>query len=136
MKFSEYIKGVKRSESPNFGPLNVRILHGVIGCCTESGELLDAIKKSAFYNRELDRTNIEEELGDLLWYIALIIDECDFDFETILEKNIRKLRVRYPEQFSDERAANRDLNKEIEAFETEEEDNCEYCHGMGCEFCL
>jgi NTP pyrophosphatase (non-canonical NTP hydrolase) len=116
--FEEYIVNVKRSESPSFQNIDPRILHGVIGCCTEAGELLDSVKKSLFYNRQLDLVNVEEELGDLLWYVALIVDACGFNFETILDKNIRKLKVRYPEQFTDNNAENRDLQSERRELET------------------
>jgi NTP pyrophosphatase (non-canonical NTP hydrolase) len=116
--FEEYIVNVKRSESPSFDLIDQRILHGAIGCSTEAGELLDSVKKSLFYNRQLDLVNVEEELGDLLWYMALIVDACGFDFGVILDKNIRKLKIRYPEQFTDTNAENRDLQaerKELEA---------------------
>ena len=70
MNFEEYIVNVKRSESPSFQNVNPRILHGAIGCVTESGELLDSVKKSLFYNRKLDMVNVEEEIGDMLWHTA------------------------------------------------------------------
>jgi NTP pyrophosphatase (non-canonical NTP hydrolase) len=84
----------------------------VIGCCTEAGELLDSVKKSLFYGRELDYINIEEEIGDLFWYVALIMDECQFDLEHVLERNIAKLKIRYPEQFTNAHAENRNLEAE------------------------
>jgi NTP pyrophosphatase (non-canonical NTP hydrolase) len=112
LKFNEYIQSVKRTESPNFNSVNSRILHGVIGCCTEAGELLDSVKKSLFYGRELDYINIEEEIGDLFWYVALIMDECQFDLEHVLERNIAKLKIRYPEQFTNAHAENRNLEAE------------------------
>lgn len=35
-------------------PLMRRLMHGAIGCGTESGELLDAIKKYIWYGKDLD----------------------------------------------------------------------------------
>lgn len=122
MDFNQYIVNVKRSESPSFQNINPRILHGAIGCATESGELLDSVKKSLFYNRKLDIINLEEEIGDLLWYIALIVDACGFDFASILDKNIQKLRVRYPEQFTEEKAEHRNLESERKALEQKPHD--------------
>lgn len=112
MTTDEYIVNVKRTESPNFQPVDSRLLHGAIGCCTEAGELLDAVKKALFYNRRMDETNLKEEVGDLLWYIALVIDSQGWTFEDVMDRNIQKLRIRYPEQFSEQAEQDRDYNKE------------------------
>ena len=88
-----------------------------MGLCTESGELLDQLKKHIFYGEELDLTNIEEEGGDFAWYLAEIINALDVKFIDMLQKNIDKLRVRYPEKFTEEKALNRDLEKEREILE-------------------
>lgn len=97
---------------------DVRILHAIIGISTESGELSDAAKKAMFYGRSLDRVNLIEEVGDLLWYTAIILNECNVDFEDVMERNIAKLRVRFPGKFDPERAANRDLEAERDALES------------------
>ena len=68
MQDKQFIEDAIRTESPNFFQPNVRILHAAIGCVTESGELLDALKKQIFYGRELDVVNVKEEAGDILWY--------------------------------------------------------------------
>jgi NTP pyrophosphatase (non-canonical NTP hydrolase) len=114
----EYIQSVKRSESPHFDAcMNQRILHGAMGVCTEAGEIMDAVKKSLFYNRVLDRANLIEEMGDAFWYLALMADELGVSFEEIWERNINKLKLRYPEQFTPEAAQNRDIAKERTALE-------------------
>ncbi len=126
MNPSDYIRNVLRSESNDFHmhPSHAcsfkkrrRMLHGAIGCCTEAGELLDQAKKVIFYGKKIDETNIEEELGDLLWYIALLCDVFNFKFEDIMEKNIAKLKLRYPEKFTQEKALNRDLDAERKVLE-------------------
>jgi len=116
---NEYIDNVLRSESSTFGNLNERILHGVLGVGTEAGEIQNAVKKSIFYGRQLDKTNLKEEIGDILWYIAILLNECDWTFEDVMERNIAKLRKRYPEQFTDEAANNRDLKGERAVLEDE-----------------
>lgn len=45
--------------------------HAGFGLMTEVGELLDTYKRHSFYGTELDRKNLVEEVGDILWYIAL-----------------------------------------------------------------
>lgn len=111
----DYIKNVKKTESAIFSMVDNRIrrlLHGAMGCSTESGELLDTIKKYLFYGKKIDFVNVKEEIGDLLYYIAIMIDELDTSFEEIMKKNIEKLKARYGEKFSEDKAINRDLNIE------------------------
>ena len=88
-----------------------------MGCVTESGELLDALKKSMFYGRELDVTNLKEEAGDILWYLAILFDELDTDFPTEMTRVINKLKVRFPDKFTEEAANNRNLEAERKTLE-------------------
>ena len=52
-----------------------------------------------------------EEIGDVAWYIAEIAYALNVDLETVLTKNIEKLKKRYPEGFSVERSLNRENEK-------------------------
>lgn len=114
----DYIQQAIRTESLNCNVVgNERLLHAAIGLATESGELLDALKKTIFYGKELDHVNVKEELGDLLWYIAVAMDELGTDFETEMERNIAKLQSRYPEKFTEVHAEERDLVREREILE-------------------
>lgn len=61
--------------------------------------------------------NLKEELGDKLWYAALALDELKSTFEETMEANIKKLRARYPNKFTEEDAINRDLEKERAALD-------------------
>jgi NTP pyrophosphatase (non-canonical NTP hydrolase) len=49
---------------------------------------------------ELDREKLRKELGDVLWYMAMLLDGVDMTFEEVMEANIAKLKARYPEKFS------------------------------------
>lgn len=90
----------------------LRLWHGVTGVQTESGELSDQIKRHVFYGKPLDETNLKEELGDLLWYIALVANVLNMSLAEVMERNLAKLRVRYPEKFTADRALNRDVEAE------------------------
>jgi NTP pyrophosphatase (non-canonical NTP hydrolase) len=90
-----------------------------MGAVTEAAELMDALKKSKIYGRPLDRVNLVEEMGDLTWYLAILADELGVSFEEIWEKNINKLRQRYPEKYSDQQAEERDVAKERKILEGE-----------------
>jgi len=118
MNQSKFIKDAIRTESPNFYQPNPRILHAAIGLVTESGELIDAIKKQTFYGKELDVVNIKEEAGDLLWYLAILFDELGTDFETEMDRVINKLKVRFPDKFTEQDAFERNLKEERETLES------------------
>lgn len=94
-----------------------RILHAAIGIATESGEFLDALKKFLFYGKTLDLVNLKEEIGDILWYVALAMDALGTDFEKEMTRVINKLRVRYPDHFSTSQALDRDLFSERKELE-------------------
>jgi len=123
MNNSEYTKYVLQTESADLDTIgdrlkpkeNIRLLHASMGIVTEAGELVDALKKHIFYGKPLDTVNLIEELGDLLWYIEIAMDELDTDIHEVRRINIDKLKTRYGESFSSKRALNRDLNKEVTA---------------------
>lgn len=70
----------------------LRLAFGIDG---EAGELAEKYKKSLrnsdeYYN--VDDT--VKELGDILWYIALLADELGVTLEEIADKNLAKLEDR------------------------------------------
>lgn len=92
-----------------------RLLHGTLGLITESGEIADALKRWIYYGQDLDETNVKEEIGDCLWYLALICNTLGFDLEDVMESNIAKLKTRYPNKYNDYDAAEENRNREAEA---------------------
>lgn len=82
--------------------------HMGTGCCTEAGELLDAIKKAVIYRRDLDRENVIEELGDLEFYMEGVRQAIGVSRESVLEANYEKLsKKRYKNGYSDKAAQER-----------------------------
>lgn len=95
-----------------------RLTHASLGLCTEAAELADAVKKHIFYGKPLDKVNLVEEIGDILWYSAIVLDACQSSFDDAMDKNIAKLRRRYPQGiFSASNAINRDVEAERVAME-------------------
>lgn len=93
-----------------------RLIHGMLGACTEVGELQDAMKKSLIYAKDFDRVNIVEECGDILWYVALCLDAVGAKMDDAMGRNIKKLSVRFPKnKFTQARAKKRDLRRERRA---------------------
>ena len=112
MKSKQFIKECQRTKSGMRNFPDPDLVHAAMGLATESGEFLDNIKKHMFYNKPLDRTNLKEELGDILWYAAIAMSVLDTDFNKEMDRVIGKLKLRYPEKFSEENAINRDLESE------------------------
>lgn len=74
---------------------DAHLVHMVLGISGEAGELLDAIKKKAIYQKELDIENIYEELGDIEFYLEGLRSSLNISRELVLSKNIEKLTKRY-----------------------------------------
>jgi NTP pyrophosphatase (non-canonical NTP hydrolase) len=100
----------------SFDNLNGNIVHAIYGLCTEAGEISEAFLKAA-ESGTFDEVNLKEEAGDLLWYLAMLFRELDTDFAEVATTNINKLKTRFPEKFTQERAYNRDLGTEREILE-------------------
>lgn len=125
--YRNYIADALRTEA-DYGPvmgrivLNpnlLRLLHAAIGLSTEVGEFADTIKKAVFYGAPLDKVNIQEESGDIHWYLALIEAYLgNNDFSRTLDINIKKLRARFPNKFEEIDALERDLAAERQVLET------------------
>lgn len=90
----------------------VDILHGIIGKATEAGELCEALFAAVVHNEPFDRTNCVEEIGDGMWYDAIVLNAIGSNFGAAQRINIDKLRARFPDRFTEYDAQNRDLIKE------------------------
>lgn len=95
-----------------------RLLHAAMGLITEGAELLNAVGDSIFGGKPLDEVNVVEELGDAQWYMALGASEMGKTLEEIQEINIKKLKLRYPDKFTEAKAIGRDVKAERELLET------------------
>lgn len=83
------------------------MLNGALGITGEAGEVADLIKKHIFHGHDLDTDALVKEIGDVCWYVALLCTAIGVDLESVMEKNIEKLKTRYPEGFSSEASINR-----------------------------
>lgn len=84
------------------------LINGVMGLCGESGEAIDLVKKWLSQGHELDRDKLIGEIGDVAWYIAEIATALGVTLQDVLERNIDKLKRRYPECFDYARSINRE----------------------------
>ena len=103
---SEYVALAMRTKN-DLGEKN-NIAHAAAILSSESGEIMSEVKRMFEYN-------IKEELGDLMWGIALMCDTLGFTLEEVMTQNIAKLKARYPEGYTDHAAIHRDVSAEQEA---------------------
>jgi len=101
--------------------IDPRLFHAILGVATESTEMCEALY-DVLVGKEIDLVNLREENGDLNWYQAIFYDtmkELGYKgtWDDDLEKNIAKLKARYPDKFCSDKAVNRDLDKERDILE-------------------
>jgi len=109
------IKEYQEKSTRTLSALNTKLhdnIHMTLGLVTEAAEIADVYKKNLAYGKEVDETNVKEELGDMMFYIVNMCNINNWDLRDILQTNINKLQVRYPDSFSNDKALNRDLEKE------------------------
>lgn len=78
-----------------------------LGLTGEAGEVADIIKKHVGHGHPLDRTKLARELGDVLWYVAVLARDAGLSLEEVAAVNVAKLRARYPDGFSRAESINR-----------------------------
>jgi NTP pyrophosphatase (non-canonical NTP hydrolase) len=87
------------------------VVVAALGLAGEAGEFADHVKKHIAQGHDLSLAKLDDEAGDILWYLALYAEASHADLSTIAEKNLGKLRARYPEgSFTVERSVNRDAS--------------------------
>jgi NTP pyrophosphatase (non-canonical NTP hydrolase) len=84
-----------------------QLANAALGLTGEAGETAELIKKHLFHATPLDQDALVKELGDCLWYIAAFATVQGVSLDDIAQRNIDKLRKRYPEGFDPERSRNR-----------------------------
>ena len=84
------------------------LVYGALGLAGESGEVAEIIKKWAFHGHLFNKQELEKELGDVAWYLAIAAHKAGLSLNEVLEHNLEKLEKRYPDGYSSERSVSRD----------------------------
>lgn len=96
MSLNDYQAAALRTAAPKDKPNE--LLHLVLGLVGESGEIAEKFKKwirdHESDERKIDRQDIAKELGDVLWYVAVLADYLDLDLDDIARSNLAKLASR------------------------------------------
>ena len=102
----EYQDEVRRTYHSDL-PHSMRLAAFGLGVAGEAGEVADLIKKHVGHGHGLDRDKVIKELGDVLWYVTALAEMCSVSLSQVMLENARKLRVRYPNGFTQQDSINR-----------------------------
>ena len=82
--------------TPASGPIGW--IYPALGLAGETGELVDKLKKILRDQNgkvgEFTREAICRELGDILWYVAMLAKELDLELDQVAQVNLDKLADR------------------------------------------
>ena len=97
MNFNEY---QKLARSTAIYPKESKVIYPALGLCGEAGEVAEKIKKTIRGDTALtplDKVtgSIAGELGDVLWYLAILADDLGVELEDVAQWNVDKLNRRW-----------------------------------------
>ena len=73
------------------------LAYAALGLAGEAGEVANKIKKVLRKDPGITDDAILDELGDVLWYVAMIADDLGLGLYDVAERNIQKLNNRAAE---------------------------------------
>ena len=98
MTFDDYQRGALRTLNPSLDERD-RLLDASAGLAEEAAEVLGLIRKRAFQGKEVDQARLTEELGDVLWCLAVTAHSVGVSLSEIAAANQEKLAGRHPDGF-------------------------------------
>lgn len=108
MTADEYQKLAVRTMNPKLTN-HETTMHALFGMVSEVGEVMDIYQKT-YQGHEFDQEHVVRELGDLLWFITEYCAVNYITLEEVMQKNIAKLKMRYPMGFAESDSLNRDVD--------------------------
>ena len=96
MNFKEYQE--KSQQTAIYPNLGENFIYPSLGLAGETGEVMEKIKKlirdqDGKINDEFKK-EISKEMGDVLWYLAVLAEHLGVRFEQVAEANVAKLSSR------------------------------------------
>lgn len=74
------------------------LFHLLLGLVGEAGEISEKMKKIIRDHdsdeSKIDAADLKKELGDVMWYVAVLADYFDIKLDDVATKNIEKLASR------------------------------------------
>ena len=108
MDFNDYQRAALRTANTSAERARSdRLANWALGLTGEAGEIAEKMKKHLYHDHPLDHDALVKELGDVLWYLAVLSHEVGVELDEVAVTNITKLRLRYPDGFSPEHSLRR-----------------------------
>lgn len=96
MNLNDYQQQALKTAHPK--TKNNEFLHLVLGLVGESGEIAEKVKKIVRdHDSNLEKVDVEDlkkELGDVLWYVAVLADFFELKLDDVAQTNVEKLLSR------------------------------------------
>lgn len=102
LELKKYQKLCKKT-AKKFKTRELEILTWGLGIAGEAGDVASCIKKTFAHDND-QREGIRENIGDVMWYVAMICNFFSWDMQKVLNENIKKLKKRFPAGFTIENA--------------------------------
>lgn len=103
--FEEYQSAARRTQNDAL-PLWAKREHAKMGLMSEVGEIMGIYQKT-YQGHDYDEVALKLEIGDCFWFLSELCDCNGWTIEEVINANIDKLKIRYPERFTPEQSINR-----------------------------
>lgn len=101
MTFDEYQKQALTTAHTTYDPL-MQTTIWAMGVAGEAGEVIEKWKKIVAYKNgkisDEDLEMLKKELGDVIWYVAVMADSLGISLDEIMRHNVEKLKDRQSRQ--------------------------------------
>ena len=98
MTFDEYQKQALTTAHISYSDAKLQNTIWAMGVAGEAGEVVEKWKKIIAYKdgkiSASDKEELKKELGDVVWYIAVLAHSLGLSFEEVMDLNIKKLADR------------------------------------------
>lgn len=96
MEFNEY--QVKAKSTAVYPGIGKNVVYPTLGLCGETGEFAEKLKKAIRDDggeiTPARKAEMVKELGDVMWYLAMIADELGVTLDEVAQANVEKLASR------------------------------------------
>ncbi|MDB4876872.1 MAG: hypothetical protein JWM41_3318 [Gemmatimonadetes bacterium] len=99
MTLDDYQQAALRTINPALDDRD-RLLDASAGLAEEAAEVLGLVRKRTFQQRTIDPAKLTEELGDVLWCLAVTASSLGLSLSDVAEANQAKLAKRHPDGFT------------------------------------
>lgn len=101
----EYQMDARRTQRAEWTDAD-KVTHALRGLAAEVGEL-NSIFQKAMQGHAVCQEDIEEEIGDVLWFLCELADTHGIELGEVARRNMVKRLVRYPGGFTEQDSINR-----------------------------